>query len=117
MVNRNADVIVNEEHDIKVSCAYVEHKVRGSFVKEFILTLNRPRKEKEVEKPQHRKSMRKKMLKQLRLDSSKTETQLKKEIYAWVGEMRKVGFSTLTPDDGRLLTLEIYELLKDLKNS
>ena len=117
MVNRNADVVLDEKHDIIISCSYVEHKVRGRFIKEFILTLNRPRKENEVEKPRHRKSMRKKMLKQLRLDSLEKENQLKKEIYFWVGEMRKVGFSKLNPDDGRLLTLEIYEVLQELKNS
>lgn len=115
--NRNSSITINEESDIQISCSYVGHKKRGSFIREFIVTLNRPRKEKEVKNKQHRKSMRKRMLEPLRLDASMSEKQLKTKIYSWLGEMRYVGFPSFTPQDGKELASEIYEELIDLKNS
>ena len=115
--NRNSDVVINEGNDIKISCSYVGHEKRGRFITEFVLTLNRPRKETEVKNKQHRKSMRKKMMEALRLDSSMGEQQLRKEIYSWLGEMRFIGFSSFTPQEGKELASEIYDELMNLKNS
>lgn len=112
-VSFSKDQEEQKKQDVLITCSFVR-KASYFADKEYVISINRPRKKEEIEKKRHKKSMRKNIIPPLRKKIDDGEMMIKWDITDWLKKLKAKGYS-ISDNRATELSEEIFTVLTELK--